>query len=128
MNMSKNIGKIKTISPLYIFLTLSVLLMIGGAFGVGFIDAHLENERKIISNEAYWRGYSHGYALKIADYKYWCEDKYGWIPQSECSIDKVCVWLSDRENQIYGHFSSYCFEWFQEQMYQLGLESQKSDK
>jgi len=118
--------KAKVISPSYTFLFL-IILLISSAFGAGWIKSRFESEGAEDFSRGYWVGYSQGYSLKIADYKYWCQDKYGWIPQEKCSNNDVCMWLSNRENQIYGNFSSNCFEWFQEQMYQLGQESQKSN-
>ena len=107
--------EVKTVL-IYIFIMVVVVLL--GSWALNSVDKNL----KEVYNAGYSKGYQVAIDLKIADYKYWCEDKYGWIPKEAVNENDYCSWLSEIENRYYGDFYGDCFGWQQDQWYKMGQE------
>ena len=95
-----------------------IVINLIGWVGIKIIDSNFEEVYDI----GYSKGYLDGSNAKIADYKYWCEDKYGWIPKEAVNENDYCSWLSEIENRYYGDFYGDCFGWQQDQWYKMGQE------
>ena len=96
------------------------ILVVINAIGLGTGKLIVVSQERIydFGYEAGWedgmRNAENNYKTGVADGRYECKDKYGFMPQDACNENDRCKWLS--KNQWEGDYYD-CLNWFLEETY-----------